>query len=131
MDWVMTRYVAEILKHCGINFEDYDIQNHWDDESGETWITLHPKSDWREEPDFFKRLRRLTQCAFGKYKIYWDENSCFINIVGKLKINASGIQVFPLPTQDRPAMFSKEFILKTWEENRDYVSSSDLEGATS
>ena len=127
----MTKYVAEILKRLNINYEDYRIENHWDDESGDTWITLHPKFDWREESNIKNRLTKLGQCTWGSYKIYWDEDSCYLNIIGKLEINSNGTQVFPLPTNDSPALFSKEFILKTWEENKDYVpdpsSSEDYE----
>ena len=38
----MTKYVAEILKQLGIDYKQYNIRNHRDEESGETWITLHP-----------------------------------------------------------------------------------------
>lgn len=117
----MTKYVAEILRQLGINYEEYRIENHWDEESGETWITLHPRSDWRDEPSFFHQLNKLSQCAFGEYKIYWDKNSCYLKIVGKLEINSKGMQVFPLPTSEKPAKFNSEFILKTWENNREYV----------
>ena len=117
----MTKYVAEILKRLGINYEDYRIENHWDEESSDTWITLHPQFDWREDPTLFNRLSQLGQCAWGAYKIYWDEDSCYLNIIGKLEINSNGIQVFPIPTSDRPALFSKELILKTWEENKEHI----------
>lgn len=115
----MTNYIVEILKQLGIDYRDYNIQNHWDDESGETWITLHPKEDWREA-EGLGRIRKLSQAAFGKYKIYWDEDSCYLNIVGVLEINSKGEQVFPLPV-DKPALFSQEYILKTWRENRTYL----------
>ena len=117
----MTKYIAEILKHLGINYEAYRIENHRDEESGDIWITLYPQSDWREEHNTFNRLSKLGQCAWGEYKIYWDEDSCYLNIIGKLEINSNGIQVFPIPTSDSPALFSKEFILKTWEENKEHV----------
>ena len=124
----MTKYVAEILKRLGINYEDYRIENHWDEESGDSWITLHPQFDWREDPNPVNRLNKLSQCTWGRYKIYWDEDSCFLNITGILEINSNGLQVFPIPTNERPALFSKEFILKTWEENKDFVPDSNPNG---
>lgn len=124
----MTKYIPEILKRLGINYEDYRIENHWDEESGDTWITLHPQSDWREEPNPFNYLTKLGQCTWGRYKIYWDEDSCYLNIIGKLEINSKGIQVFPIPTSDSPALFSKEFIIKTWKENKGHVPFSCSNG---
>lgn len=117
-----TKYVVEILRQLDINYEEYRIENHWDEESGETWITLHPRSEWRNESNLIDRLNKLSQCAYGKYKIYWDENSCYLNIVGKLEINSKGMQVYPIPTNEKPALFSREFILKTWKENREHIS---------
>lgn len=35
---IMTKYVAEILKQLGIDYHQYDIRNHSDEESGETWM---------------------------------------------------------------------------------------------
>jgi hypothetical protein len=32
------QYVAEILKQLGIDYHQYDIRNHSDEESGETWM---------------------------------------------------------------------------------------------
>jgi hypothetical protein len=34
----MTKYVAEILKQLGIDYKLYNIRNHRDEESGETWM---------------------------------------------------------------------------------------------
>ena len=122
----MTRYVAEILKQLGINYEDYLIKNHWDEESGETWITLHPKSDLSAGSNLADKLKHLSDSLFGKYKIIWDENSCYLKVLGKLEINSNGVQVFPIPTTDRPAIFSKEFILRTWEENKEHIPDSSF-----
>lgn len=121
----MTKYIAEILRQLGINYEDFRIEKHWDEESGETWITLHPKSDWRSEYKMADKLFKLGHSAYGEYKIYWDEISCYLNIIGKLEINSKGEQVFPLPTKDSPAKFSTEFIIKTWENNREHVLNSN------
>ena len=33
----MTKYIAEILRQLGIDYEEYRTENHWDEESGETW----------------------------------------------------------------------------------------------
>lgn len=90
----MTKYIAEILRQLGINYEEYRTENHWDEESGETWITLHPRSDWRDEPRFFNQLNKLSQCAFGVYKIYWNKNSCYLNIVGSSKLIQKACKFF-------------------------------------
>lgn len=113
----MTKYVAEIFKKLGIDYQQYDIHDHWNEESGETWLTLHPKNDWRDAPEGLSRIHKLSQCAFGQYKVYWDEDSCYINVVGLLEINSQGVQVFPLPTSDRPALFTQSDILKIWRED--------------
>lgn len=124
----MTKYVAEILKKLGIDYQQYDIHDHWNEESGETWLTLHPKDDWRSAPEGLSRIHKLSQCAFGQYKVYWDENSCYINVVGMLEINSQGVQVSPLPTKDRPALLSQTDILKIWSENKCHtLASPDLE----
>ena len=118
---IMTKYVAEILKQLGIDYQKYDIRNHCDEESGETWITLHPKSEVCDNVNLKSKLDVLFEGAYGKYKIYWDENSCYLKIVGILEIFPNGEQVFPTPMVDKPAMFSKEYILELWKNNRDYV----------
>ena len=115
---LMTKYIAIILNKLGINYQKYDIQDHWDEESGETWITLHPKTDWKDAPEGLDKIRKLSQKTFGQYKIYWDENSCYVNVIGILEINSKGIQVFPLPTMDRPALFSQTDILRLWRETK-------------
>lgn len=124
----MTKYVAEILKKLGIDYQQYDIHDHWNEESGETWLTLHPKNDWRDAPEGLSRIHKLSQCAFGQYKVYWDEDRCYINVVGLLEISPQGIQVSPLPTKDRPALLSQTDILKIWSENKCHaLASPDLE----
>ncbi len=117
----MTKYVAEILKQLGIDYKLYNIRNHRDEESGETWITLHPRTDWREAQSVLERADKLYQKAFGKYKVYWDEKSCYLKISGILEIYPNGEQVFPTPTVDKPAMFSKDYILELWKNNQDYI----------
>ena len=117
----MTKYIAEILKQLGIDYKQYNIRYHCDKESGETWITLHPKTDWREAQNGFERAIRLYQNAFGKFKIYWDEKSCYLKITDILEIYPNGEQVFPTPLVDKPAMFSKDYILELWKNNQDYV----------
>jgi hypothetical protein len=37
-DPAVFQYVAEILKQLGIDYHQYDIRNHSDEESGETWM---------------------------------------------------------------------------------------------
>jgi len=117
----MTKYVAEILKQLGIDYKQYNLRNHRDEESGETWITLHPKTDWREAQNGFERAIRLYQNAFGKFKIYWDEKSCYLKITGILEIYPNGEQVFPTPLVGKPAMFSKDYILELWKNNQECV----------
>lgn len=117
----MTKYVAEILKQLGIDYKLYNIRNHRDEESGETWITLHPRTDWREAQSVLERADKLYQKAFGKYKVYWDEKSCYLKISGILEIYPNGEQVFPTPTVDKPAMFSKDYILELRKNNQDYI----------
>ena len=117
----MTKYIAEILKEIGIDYQEYNIQNHCNDESGETWITLHPKKDWQSASNLIDNLQSLSQSAFGKYKIFWEEHSCYINIVGVLEINSDGVQVFPLPTQDKPALFSQKHIQEMWKMNKGLI----------
>ena len=117
----MTKYVAEILKQLGIDYKLYNICNHRDEESGETWITLHPRTDWREAQSVLERADKLYQKAFGKYKVFWDEKSCYLKILGILEIYPNGEQVFPTPMVDKPAMFSKDYILDLWKNNQDYV----------
>ena len=124
----MTKYVAEILKQLGINYEDYRIENHRDEGSGETWITLHPKSDLSAESNLADRINKLSESAFGKYKIIWDENSCYLNVLGELEINSNGVQLFPLPTNEKPAIFSQDYILKTWKEYKDTETSPNYCG---
>ena len=117
----MTKYVAEILKKIGIDYQEHNIQDHCNDESGETWITLHPKKDWQSAANLIDKLESLSQSAFGNYKIYWDEHSCYFNIVGVLEINSDGVQVFPLPTQDKPALFSQKHIQEMWKMNKGLI----------
>ena len=118
----MTKYVAEVLKQLGIDYQKYDIRNHSDEESGETWITLHSKSEVCDNVSLKSKLDVLFEGAYGKYKIYWDENSCYLNIVGILEIYSNGEQLFPTPTVDKPAMFSKEYVLELWKNNQEHVS---------
>ena len=65
----MTRYIAEILKKLGIDYQKYDIKNHMDEESGETWITLHPNSNIKANSSMKSKLDSLFEGSFGKYKI--------------------------------------------------------------
>lgn len=94
----MTKYIAEILKQLGIDYKQYNIQNHSDEESGESWITLHPKSMASDNASLGSKIDALYEGAFGKYKIYWDEKSCYLKITGILEIYPNGEQVFPTPT---------------------------------
>ena len=115
----MTRYIAEILKKLGIDYQKYDIKNHMDEESGETWITLHPNSNIKANSSMKSKVDSIFEGSFGKYKIYWDEKSCYLNIIGILEINSNGEQIFPLPTLDKPALFSKDYILELWKNSQD------------
>lgn len=124
----MTKYIARILKQLGIDYQEYDIHNHWDEESGATWITLHSKSDWKMQQKMVDKLDALYQRAYGKYQIYWDKYSCYLKISGLLEINSEGIQVFPLPTSKKPALFSQEYIIKMWKDNKEYVSNPHHHG---
>ena len=117
----MTKYIAEILKKLGIDYKQYNIRYHCDEESGETWITLHPKFEVSDNASLKSKLDALYEGAYGKYKIYWDESCCYINIVGILEINQNGEQVYPTPMVDKPAMFSKDYILDLWKNNQESV----------
>ena len=117
----MTKYVAEILKQLGIDYQQYDIRNHFDEESRTTWITLHTKSEVKSDSSIRSKLDNLYEGVYGRYRIFWDEKSCYIKIVGLLEINANGQQVYPTPLVDRPALFTKEDIMELWERNQDYI----------
>ena len=117
----MTKYVAEILKQLGIDYHQYDIRNQSDEESGETWITLHAKSEVKSDSSIRSKLDNLYEGVYGRYRIFWDEKSCYIKIVGLLEINANGQQVYPTPLVDRPALFTKEDIMELWERNQEYI----------
>ena len=117
----MTKYVAEILKQLGIDYQKYNICNHLDEESGETWTTLHPKSGVSDKASLNSKIDALYEGAYGKYKIYWDEKSCYLKIAGILEIYPNGEQIFPTPMADKPAMFSKDYILELWKDNQEYV----------
>ena len=117
----MTKYIAEILKQLGIDYKQYIIRYHNDEESGETWITLHPKSMAIDNASLRSKIDALYEGAFGKYKICWDKKSCYLKISGILEIYPNGEQVFPTPMVDKPAMFSKEYILELWKNNQEYV----------
>lgn len=113
----MTKYVAEILKQLGIDYQKYNICNHMDEESGEKWITLHPKSGIKDNASLKSKLETL----YGKYKVYWGENSCYLKISGVLEIRPDGEQIFPTPMVDKPAMFSQKYILDLWKNNQDHI----------
>ena len=117
----MTKYVAEILKQLGIDYKLYNIRNHRDEESGETWITLHPRTKVKDNASLKSKLDALYEGAYGKYKIYWDEKSCYLKISGIMEIYPNGEQVFPTPMVDKPAMFSKDYILELWKNNQEFV----------
>jgi len=118
---IMTKYVAEILKQLGIDYKQYDIRNHCNEESGETWVTLHPKSGVRKNASLESKIDALFEGAYGKYKIIWDEKSCYLKISGILEIYPNGEQVFPTPMVDKPAVFSKDYILELWKNNQELV----------
>lgn len=117
----MTKYVAEILKQLGVDYQKYNICNHRDEESGETWITLHPKAGIKDSASLKSKLEALYEGAYGKYKIYWDEKSCYLKIAGILEIYPNGEQIFLTPMVGKPAMFSKDYILELWKNNQEYV----------
>ena len=117
----MTKYVAEILKQLGIYYEDYGIQNHRDEESGEVWITLHPNKNCRELSSLGEKVNTLHDSMYGKYKVYWDENSCYLNIVGIIEIGVNGKQLYPIPMRGRPALFTQDYILDLWNNNREHI----------
>ena len=117
----MTKYVAEILKQLGIDYKQYNIRNHRDEESGETWITLHPRTKVKDNAFLKSKLDALYEGAYGKYKIYWDEKSCYLKISGIMEIYPNGEQVFPTPMVDKPAMFSKDYILELWKNHQEFV----------
>ncbi len=118
----MTKYVAEILKQLGIDYQQYDIRNHFDEESRTTWITLHTKSEVKSDSSIRSKLDNLYEGVYGKYRIFWDKRSCYIKIVGLLEIDANGQQVYPTPLVDKPALFTKEDIMELWEKNQEFIS---------
>ncbi len=118
----MTKYVADILKQLGIDYKQYNIRNHWDEESGDTWVTLHPNIDWRNYSSMIERSTALYDCTFGKYTIRWGEDNCYLKISGILKIGADGYQIYPLPRTDKPALFSQEYILDLWKNNQELIA---------
>ena len=120
----MTKYVAEILKQLGIDYKQYDIRNHCDEESGETWVTLHPihtNLDESKESSLGEKITALRESVVGRYTIRWGEDNCYLKISGILEINSDGQQVFPTPMVDKPAMFSKDYILELWMNNQESV----------
>lgn len=120
----MTKYVAEILKQLGIDYKQYDIRYHSDEESGDTWATLHPihtHIDEHKDSSLGEKITTLRESVVGRYTVRWGDDNCYLKISGILEINSDRQQVYPTPMVDKPAMFSKDYIFDLWKNNQEYV----------
>ena len=119
----MTKYVAEILRQLGINFKEYEISYHRDEESGDEWYSFHPNNAKRDKPSNLRdKLVALEEGVYGKYIVRWDENSCYLKVNSIIEISPNGKQLYPTPMVDKPALFSQQYIWDLWNNNREYIS---------